>query len=450
MGYGRMGVNIARQLRRQGIEVYDHLTGQKDHGAKEFEGNSARCGLACWVSTPSQARGWWKGQHVAIWSMWEATRLPESFRENLHEFDTVIVPSFQNLELFGQYHDNVHFIPLGFDPEVWNYVPPPPSDREFRFLIGGSGPRKGTDLAFKAFQRVFKTWPKDGPKPILVMKNPRAEDFYGYDRVEMRPGKLSAQEERDLYVNSHCYLQPSRGEGFGLQPIQAIATGRPTILTAAHGHDSFAHLGYGLNHTLKPADYFSHGHAGEWWEPDFDQLCELMEYVYNNREEAFALAEQNAEKAKEFTWARSAEKFVGLLGEYMTDYQGPEEWYEPQIKLYRVRVIKRWEANVAGVQYFMEPGRDYWETADVKRHLFDGGVLDPECLNETLPDGTVIADRGLNKEQAAKIPAYTASHAYCPTCHQRLNSQPTKGDDLWEQVKDLPYGPAAATERVAS
>lgn len=441
MGYGRMGVNIARQLRRMGIEVYDHLTGQKDYGAKEFEGNSARCNLAVWASTPSQAKGWWTGQHVGILTMWEATRLPESFRENLHEFDTVMVPSFHNVELFSQYHDNVHFIPLGFDPEVWNYAPAPEVRNEFRFLIGGSGPRKGTDLAYKAFKRVFQTWPNDGPVPVLVMKNPRAEDFYG-DRIRMVTGKISAQEERDLYVDSHCYLQPSRGEGFGLQPLQAIATGRPTILTAAHGHDSFAHLGFGLNHTLSPAAYFSHGHAGEWWEPNFEQLCDYMEYVYNNYEEASALAEKNAELAKEFTWKRTAERMVDLLGGYMGPYEGPEIWHEPEIKLYRVRVNKPWQADIAGIQYLMEPGRDYWEPADVKRHLFDGGVLDPECLTETLPDGTVIADRGLNKEQAAKIPAYTASHAYCPTCHQRYNSQPTRGDDLLEAMKDVPYGSA--------
>lgn len=435
MGYGRLGVNLARSLRRRGVECFDHLPGQKDYGSREFDtGQSKRCNLVCWVSVPSHAKGWWKGQHTAIFTMWEATRLPESFRENLHEFDTVIVPSFQNVELFSNYHDNVHYIPLGFDPEVWNPTPAPPVGDEFRFLIAGSGPRKGTDLAYKAFRKVFQTYPKDGPEPVLVMKNPRGEDFYA-DRVQMVVGKISAAEEVDLYSDAHCYLQPSRGEGFGLQPLQAIALGRPTILTDAHGHESFSHLGYGLRTSFTDAAYFTHGHAGQWWEPDFDQLCELMEYVYYHYEEASAFAQQQAEKAREFTWDRMAERFVDLLGPEMTDYHGPEEWYEPEMKLFHVRVLKHWKAEIAGTHYLFEPGQDYYEAADVKRHLFDGGWLDPACLSSVGPGGELVADVGLNKRQAERLGDYSASHAFCPSCNQRLNSQPTKADLIFEQLE---------------
>ena len=64
-------------------------------------------------------------------------------------------------------------------------------------------------------------------------------------------------EELDLYRSCHAYLQPSRGEGFGLQPLQALALGRPTILTNAHGHASFAHLGIPLDSTMQKAAYFT-------------------------------------------------------------------------------------------------------------------------------------------------------------------------------------------------
>lgn len=438
MGYGRMGVYLAREIERLGISVYDHLPGQTDFGSMEFDkpGHSKVCNLACWVSVPSHAKGWVEGQHTACYTMWEANRLPESFRENMHEFDTIIVPSYQNLEMFSAYHDNVHFIPLGFDPDLWHYQPVSPPEDEFRFLIGGSGPRKGTDLAFKAFKKVFKTYPKDGPVPILQMKNPRGEpQFAGFDRVQMIPGKIPAQAEVDLYADAHCYLQPSRGEGFGLQPLQAIATGRPTILTAAHGHDAFAHLGYGLDSTLVPAAYFLHGHAGEWWEPDLDQLCEYMEYVFNNYEDAAALAQDNAEKAKEFTWAKMAERFVGLLGEHMVPYSGSGKWHDADTKRYHVRVFQPWKAEVAGTHYYFEPGKDYWEPADIKRILFDSNKLDPSCLNTTLPDGTEVADIGLNEKELSLIPNYSASHGYCPHCQQKFGSGTTKADEIFEELE---------------
>ena len=41
-------------------------------------------------------------------------------------------------------------------------------DNEFVFLTAGSGPRKGNDLAYKAFLTVFKSWPKDGPTAFYL------------------------------------------------------------------------------------------------------------------------------------------------------------------------------------------------------------------------------------------------------------------------------------------
>ena len=88
--------------------------------------------------------------------MWEAMTLPEAFRETFHEIDTLIVPSEHNVALFSQYHDNVKYLPLGVDPELWHYIPPTPPTRYFNFLISGRGQRKGVDLAFKAFREVFR------------------------------------------------------------------------------------------------------------------------------------------------------------------------------------------------------------------------------------------------------------------------------------------------------
>jgi hypothetical protein len=104
---------------------------------------------------------------------------PESFRESLHRFDTIMVPSEQNLELFSQFHPNVRYVPLGIDPAVWHYEDRMPTDRFFRFLIGGSGKRKGTELAV-AFKKLWGkegSW-GDGPIPMLMMKNPKAEQFF--------------------------------------------------------------------------------------------------------------------------------------------------------------------------------------------------------------------------------------------------------------------------------
>jgi hypothetical protein len=75
----------------------------------------------------------------------------------------------------------------------------------------------------------------------------------------------------------------------------------------------------------------------------------------------------------------------------------------------------------------------------VKRVLFDGGHLDLSCLPQNLmrdpgQDGNEMAltewELGLTPEQLADIPNYTGAHAFCPTCTQRLNSNPMSLEEL--------------------
>lgn len=437
MGYGRLGVNLAREIIKSGVTLYRGLDSPNRRDQELNTGRPAKkTNVLAYVSVPSHCRGWWEGQHRVLFSMWEATRLPESFRDNLDAFDTVVVPSNHNLELFGRYHPDVRFVPLGVDPDVWHYEERPKVDGEFRFLVAGSGPRKGTDLAFEAFTRLFGkegSW-GSGPVPYLVMKNPRRDNF-NHERVHVIGGKIPAEQEVDLYATAHCFLAPSRGEGFGLQPLQAMAQGCPTILTAAHGHDSFAHLGYGISATESKAAYFVYGDAGNWWEPDLDELCDRMKMVYNDYGNACLDAQYGASVvAKEFTWERTAAGFLDACGrdQLTLPYSGSGSWREQQQRRYTVITDRDWVCNISGLTYRFERGRSYHETADVKRILFEAGVLDPACID---PDGD---DHGLAPEQLAAFAEYSAAHSFCPTCHQRLNSQPTRADELEEQWQAQP------------
>ena len=441
IGYGRLGVYLAAELAKRGIKVYDAIEGDPIRSDVRDGNIQGKTNVVCWVSTPSHARGWWKGQKACMFTMYEAMELPASLTENLHEFDTVIVPSHQNHALFSKFHDNVHFLPLGVDPELWHFVPRR-RGRDFNFLIGGSGPRKGVDLAIQAFLKVFGDEKFSGPIPHLILKSPRglnpnngdkciSQEAADHPRVQIIGGYLDPADEVALYESAHCYLQPSRGEGFGLQPLQAIAQGIPTILTAAHGHDSFAHLGYGLDSTPTKAGYFMHGESGDWWEPSFDDLCAYMRWVYENYAAACLLARQSADiVAKDFTWERCAEKFVDILGpDRLTPYSGPEIWFTPTSKLYEVVTNKDRLIDVGGVKRLYQRGKVYWEPADVKRILFDAGYLAADCLKGE--------DTGLHPNQLGDARAYAASHEYCPTCTQRLNSGITKADDEFTAMNGI-------------
>lgn len=440
IGYGRMGSCLAEQLIERGITLYD-----RDGRPPKYDKQGTSYPLAptdgrtappsptnviCWMSVPTHRDGAWEGQYNSILTMWESRQLPEAFRDTLHEFDLIMVPSPQNVELFSRYHDNVKLVTLGVDPTLWHPIAAPPVGRTFDFLIAGRGNRKGTDIAYKAFRTVFKNHPKKGPVPRLLMKSLRGHgDFYGGDIVH-HVGELSDEAERDLYASAHAYIQPSRGEGFGLQPLQAMSLGRPTILTEAHGHESFAKLGIPISAAVSKADYFIYGNAGEWWEPDFDETCEAMWDVYSNYEFHVEHAARGAETiARDFTWKASADQFIAAHdGEIDKPFTGNETWVESVRKLYEIITTRDWPGDICGIQYQFTKGKPYHVFADVKRILFDNGILDPACLGS--------GDQGLMPAQIEQLGLYLAEKEFCPTCEQRLNSGIRKSDEIFAELEE--------------
>jgi hypothetical protein len=453
IGYGRMGVHLGEEVEKQGITVYDNIADAPntyvldDESAYEAFGGKPREGMTnivAWASVPAHARGWWKGQTTVLYTMYETNHLPAVFRENFHEFDTLIVPSRQNQELFSEYHHNVKYVPLGVDPKQWFYVPRTMPTTRFNFLVGGRGQRKGTDLVYEAFREVFPegSWRQDQPTPYLVMKAPRPENYYG-ERIEHVTGYIPPEAEIDLYANAHCYIGAARGEGFGLQPLQAIVQGLPTILTGAHGHEAFAHYGMPLESKLEKAGAFVYGDSGVWWEPDYGQLCEYMRYVYEEYAECVERAKENAPLAlAEFNWKNTATGFIDAIGrERLTPFQGGQlNWYEPSGKLYKVVLLKHHKADIGGNIMAFEPGEEYRVSGDVKRILFEAGLIDIAKSETPVIDGNGnevwdAGDHGLLPWQAEKMKELMDRQAYCPTCHQKYGTGQSLTDTILEEEK---------------
>jgi len=418
IGYGRVGEQLARGLRRRGVTVYD---------SPDVPTN-----LICTVSFPTHTMGAWQGQHQSVFTMWETNRLPEAFRETFHEFDTIVVPSVQNVELFSEFHNNVQLCLLGVDPELWHYEPAPEVGAFFDFLFSGRGERKGIDVAYKAFRTVFSHDPAPGkPVPRLILKSRLGIGEYFSGNVIPMIGVLDALDEVNLYRQAHCYLQPARGEGFGLQPLQALAMGRPTILTGAHGHASFADLGIPIGSTLVNSGEFMFAgredtlgnQAGEWWEPDFEEVCEAMWDVYNNYDGHVERAKKAAAVvAERFTWDNMVDRFTELLGGEMDKpYSGSGEWVAHERQLFHIVTNKDHTIQAAGITRHYVAGRDYYDVSDVKRSLFDAGVLSPLCLQGD-------SDLGLHPRQVAHLDQYNAAKSSCPTCGQVLGSMPMAAD----------------------
>jgi hypothetical protein len=197
-------------------------------------------------------------------------------------------------------------------------------------------------------------------------------------------------------------------------PHQAIALGRPTILPNAHGHAAFAHYGIPLDtHPIPDRIGTFWGNGGNYWEPEYDQLCQAMWDVYHNYAEHAERAAKNAVMiGNEFSWERSAAELIANLPELHEDGPTAWQWQPTRRRLFRCRVIRPVTYTINGVHFRYEPGQDYWESPDMKMRLAEGGHLDPACI-DPLEMGTTKADEM----------RYAAAKASCPTCNRPMNPQ---------------------------
>jgi glycosyltransferase involved in cell wall biosynthesis len=138
--------------------------------------------------------------------------------------------------------------------------------------------------------------------PVVVMVNP---GFAGY--------QMGA-----LYRSADCFVLPTRGEGFGMPVLEAMACGLPTIATAWSGPADFLHEGVGFPlevASLVPAETRCPYYEGfEWAQPDFEHLRFLMRQVFSSpdaaRRKGLAAA---AEVAASRTWEHVASRVKARL-----------------------------------------------------------------------------------------------------------------------------------------
>jgi glycosyltransferase involved in cell wall biosynthesis len=123
-----------------------------------------------------------------------------------------------------------------------------------------------------------------------------------------------------LYASADAFVLPTRGEGFGLPYIEALACGLPVIATRWSSQLDFLHEGnsYLIDiEGLVPAswgdvEYFV-GHR--WAQPSVESLRQLMRTVYSHPEEARDRAEVGRQEIIDrWDWRVVIRKWVAEFG----------------------------------------------------------------------------------------------------------------------------------------
>lgn len=230
-------------------------------------------------------------------TMFETTKIPPDWAKICNKtLDILIVPSKENKKVFKNCGIDIPIkvIPLWVD-NCYKYYDRP-KRKIFTFLfVGGVDDhnRKGWYELQKAFKQEFKK-EKDVKlifKCLFInIHNEMALQIMEDDRISFIKGKFKNQELYELYKQVDCFMFPTHGEGFGLPPLEAMATGLPTIVTDWMGCKEFVDdkICYPLKvkkleEALFPDTY---GDVGDWAYINIKELRKQMRYVYEHQKEA--------------------------------------------------------------------------------------------------------------------------------------------------------------------
>ena len=321
---------------------------------------------------PNLIKGWLKGQKPALLTMWETNWLPPEFSDYLHHFDTIVVPSLHNWELFSQFHDNVRVVNLAVDRSIYFPVDRPENDK-FKILCGGSEwHRKGLDVVLDVFQEL--RLPDCELHIKIVPPYLSAPENLDYPNVVVHRRWMTPEQEADLMRSSDVFVSVSRGEGFGLMPLQAMSAGVPTIVSDAHGHREFSDIAtYRIPTRSVPTNNGVWKDMGDWDEPDRDQLADALRDCYQNRLKRHQEARRRADETAVFNWDTSANQLLQIVKP--TTRTVDTNWVRAGDVTTPVRVNRRVKADIGAHHVDLAPGQTYHVVLNVRDVLKDAGYI---------------------------------------------------------------------------
>ena len=255
------------------------------------------------------------------YTMFEMVDLPSAWVEGCECMDEIWVPSMFNLDSFSQAgvpKDKIKLVPLGVDVDFFDpdRVQPMeiPGLKGFNFLsIFQWTKRKGWDILIKAYLEAFKqaddvalvirSYYRNGRETESLVR--RYIEELGFDvnkipRISVVSEPIISQYMPSLYKACQAFVLPTRGEGWGLTYMEAMAMGLPTIgtrfsanLDFMNDENSFLIDNLGIEPVDEEQVRDNLQYAGlSWGKPSFEHTVELMRYVYENRGEASNRAER--------------------------------------------------------------------------------------------------------------------------------------------------------------
>lgn len=288
------------------------------------------------VSMP--IHGHFKGA-IIQWAVSESTRVPPTIMSTMLAADIVWVPSAWGRDMLimcGLDADRCDVVPEGVDGSRYHPYGPHVESPILSYLITGK-----YELRKSIIETVFAWHQEFGNDPDveLVVKTThfinqveKQNEITGWiERMGMTNvrviwGTVADQDMADLYQQSHVFVLPSKGEGWGLPLIEAAACGLPIITTMHSGQTEFLQP---IISSVVPVEYdmvpvacleyqsfypTPDGDWGMWAQPRIDSIRQALRASRDNYPALKARAQANSEIIRrDFSWDQCAYRALQSL-----------------------------------------------------------------------------------------------------------------------------------------
>lgn len=221
---------------------------------------------------------------------WESTRLKDGWVDLMNQTDEIWTPS----PLIAKWYADdgitrpIHVYEHGVD-KIW--APKKRTvDDKIRFLhVGAEAVRKGGRQVMEAFRKAF---PNRDDVSLTMKMSSRGWNIPNIGRISVVNKKMKIDQLVHMFHYHHVYVYPSQGEGFGLTPLQALATGMPTITVPDWApYARFLEPSLNLPAQLGPSPFDAiQEHPGEMFHIDTDDVVDRMRHAADNYESLKASA----------------------------------------------------------------------------------------------------------------------------------------------------------------
>jgi len=256
----------------------------------------------------------------------ETTRIAPNWVAICNTLDYIIVPSEFCKQSFKQsgVTTPIDVIPHGIEPEYRSY-----SDKRRQkpftfyntFSVHSFPYRKSCEELIRVFLKTFKGFEGDAE---LILRTQNQGPIIAYQKVhnfgkliKIEPMiNLTTEGFARIYSRVHCTVHPSKGEGFGLIPLQSLCCGTPVIAPPVTGMRDYLTKDNAV--LLKTKGLISAeswgSQPGQYYSIDENDLSRCLMYMYENWEKEFERSQKQCEEIRnKYTWGKSLSGFLSKL-----------------------------------------------------------------------------------------------------------------------------------------